>query len=234
MSTNGESSRRHEQDDVSRISVAYLILGYENNRNAVIGFFRNAKSSANWVTDAILPTVGSNIDWLWKEISDARRRGVKCRELTDITKDNLSHCKKNMARLDEFRHLGGMAVNFGVSDNEALVIVPSLAPREERSIQFIYSDSESVVEYKRQCFDLLWDRSIPGQTRINELEGGGGVSEGGGAGESLAAPPSTQTQIVIDRIHSCMECKQTFVYQHEVEEHRRAIGHNNFRAFPVV
>jgi hypothetical protein len=234
MSTNGESSRRHEQDDVSRISVAYLILGYENNRNAVIGFFRNAKSSANWVTDAILPTVGSNIDWLWKEISDARQRGVKCRELTDITKDNLSHCKKNMARLDEFRHLGGMAVNFGVSDTEALVIVPSLAPREERSIQFIYSDSESVVEYKRQCFDLLWDRAIPGQTRINELEGGGGVSEGGGAGESLAAPPSTQTQIVIDRIHSCMECKQTFVYQHEVEEHRRAIGHNNFRAFPVV
>jgi hypothetical protein len=221
MSTNGGS--RHEQD-ISRISVAYLILGYENNRNAIIGFFRNAKSSANWVTDAILPTVGSNIDWLWKEISDARRRGVKCRQLADITKDNLSHCKKNMARLDEFRHLGGMAVNFGVSDTEALVIVPSLAPREERSIQFIYSDSESVVEYKRRCFDLLWDRAIPAQTRINELEGKGE--------ESLAAP-ATQT-VIIDRIHSCMECKQTFVYQHEVEEHRRAIGHKNFRAFPVV
>lgn len=227
MSTNGRSSRHEQDDDASRISVAYLILGYENNRNAVIGFFRNAKSSANWVTDAILPTVGSNIDWLWKEISDARRRGVKCRELTDITKDNLSHCKKNMARLDEFRHLGGMAVNFGVSDTEAMVIVPSLAPREERSIQFIYSDSESVVEYKRQCFDLLWDRAIPAQTRINELEGGGG--------ESLAAATATQTQtVIIDRIHSCMECKQTFVYQHEVEEHSRAIGHKNFRAFPVV
>jgi hypothetical protein len=227
MSTNGRSSRHEQDDDASRISVAYLILGYENNRNAVIGFFRNAKSSANWVTDAILPTVGSNIDWLWKEIADARRRGVKCRELTDITKDNLSHCKKNMARLDEFRHLGGMAVNFGVSDTEALVIAPSLAPREERSIQFIYSDSESVVEYKQRCFDLLWDRAIPGQTRINELEGGGEE-------ESLVAAPATQTQVVIDRIHSCMECKQTFVYQHEVEEHRRAIGHKNFRAFPVV
>jgi hypothetical protein len=227
-STNGRSSR-HEQDDVSRISVAYLIHGYENNRNAIIGFFRNAKSSANWVTDAIQPTVGSNIDWLWKEISDARRRGVKCRQLADITKDNLSHCKKNMARLDEFRHMEGMAVNFGVSDTEALVIAPSLAPSEERSIQFIYSDSESVVEYKRRCFDLLWDRAIPAQTRVNELEG-----EGGG-GESLAAAPATQTQtVIIDRIHSCMECKQTFVYQHEVDEHRRAIGHKNFRAFPVV
>jgi hypothetical protein len=187
-STNGRSSR-HEEDDVSRISVAYLILSYENNRNAIIGFFRNAKSSANWVTDAIQPTVGSNIDWLWKEISDARRRGVKCRQLADITKDNLSHCKKNMARLDEFRHMGGIAINFGVSDTEALVIVPSLAPREERSIRFIYSDSESVVEYKRRCFDLLWDRAIPAQIRINELEGGGG-------GESLVAAPATQTQTV--------------------------------------
>jgi len=205
-----------------------LILGYENNRNAIIGFFRNAKSSANWVTDAIQPTVGSNIDWLWKEISDARRRGVKCRQLADITKDNLSHCKKNMARLDEFRHMGGMAVNFGISDTEALVIAPSLAPREElEKIQFIYSDSESVVEFKRRCFDLLWDRAIPAQTRVNELEAGGG--------ESLAAAPATQTQtVIIDRIHSCMECKQTFVYQHEVDEHRRAIGHKNFRAFPVV
>jgi hypothetical protein len=153
-------------------------------------------------------------------------------ELTDITKNNLSHCKKNMARLDEFRHLRGMAVNFGVSDTEALVIAPSFAPREERSIQFIYSDSESVVEYKRQCFDLLWDRAIPAQTRINELEGGG-VS-GGGEG-SLVAAPAAQTQtVMIDRIHSCMECKQTFVYQHEVEEHMRAIGHKNFRAFPVI
>lgn len=53
-----------------------------------------------------------------------------------------------MTTVDEFRYLAGIGVNFGVTDNEALVIIPSFAPTEERTIQFIHSDSESVVEYK--------------------------------------------------------------------------------------
>jgi hypothetical protein len=38
-------------------------------------------------------------------------------------------------------------------------------------IQFIHGDSESVVEYKRLYFDLLWNRAMPVRSRINELEG---------------------------------------------------------------
>ena len=60
-----------------------------------------------------------------------------------------------MTTVDEFRYLAGIGVNFGVTDNEALVIIPSFAPTEEGTIQMeegtiqiIHSDSESVVEYK--------------------------------------------------------------------------------------
>jgi hypothetical protein len=62
-------------------------------------------------------------------------------------------------------------------------------------IQFIYSDSESVVEYKRLYFDLLWNRGMPARSRINELEGK--VSR-----KSLAGPATKS--VIMDRIRACM------------------------------
>jgi hypothetical protein len=46
---------RRQEGEPFRIPVAYLILGYENNRNAITDFYRNAKSTVNWVTDAEVP-----------------------------------------------------------------------------------------------------------------------------------------------------------------------------------
>jgi hypothetical protein len=39
------------QENASRIPVAYLILGYENNRRAIIDFHRNARAMINWVKE---------------------------------------------------------------------------------------------------------------------------------------------------------------------------------------
>ncbi len=221
MATNG--STKHE--DLSRIPVAYLILGYENNRNAIISFYRNARTIVNGVTDAIQEPLSSKIDWLWKEISDARQRGVKFRTITDITRDNLPHCRKMMARIDEVRHVSGIGVNFGVTDTEFVAIVPSFAARQELQIQFILSDSESVVEYKRHCFDLLWDKATTAQSRIDELEGK--TVEGSGAPEETA-------KTIIDRIYACKVCHQTFIHPFEVDDHKKTTGHDNFRAYPIV
>lgn len=161
-----------EHESASRVPVAYLVLGWENNRKTIVDFCRNAKSSVDVLTDAVQETVSSKIDWLWSEVSDARQRGVRIRTITDITKENLHDCRKNMARVDEFRHLAEIGVVFGVSDAEFVAMVPSSAPRNEtEKIQFVHSDSESVVGYKQLVFEALWKRAVPAQSRINELEG---------------------------------------------------------------
>jgi hypothetical protein len=167
METNGTT----KHGSLSRIPIAYLILGWENNHQAIVDFLRNAKSLVNVVTDAIQESISSKRDWLWKEISDARRRGITFRTITDIMKENFPDCKKNMVRIDELRHLAGIGFVFGVSDVDFVAMVPSSAPREETSkIQFIHSDSESVVEYKQLVFAALLKRAIPAQSRINDLE----------------------------------------------------------------
>jgi hypothetical protein len=120
MSTN----ERHEHEEVSRIPVAYLILGWENNRKAVSDFYQNARTMVNVITDEITPTVSSEIEWLNKERLDVRIRGLRSRQIIDITQNNLSHCKK-ISSMVELRHLSGVQVVFGVSDIEFIAMVPS-------------------------------------------------------------------------------------------------------------
>jgi hypothetical protein len=206
-----------------RIPVAFMVLGYENNRETIINVLRNARTSVNTVIDALQPVVNTQVRWIPDEILAARKRGVKFRTVTDVTIDNLQHCKKMMARIDELRHVSGIGVNFVVTDMESIVMVPTDAPREEARLQVIHSDSESVVEYKRLCFMSLWDKSAPGQVRIDELEDVAG-------GNRVSIPAATN---VIDRIYECKVCKQTFIYSVEVEEHRKT-GHEEFREYPIL
>jgi len=160
----------NDNTDLTRIPIAYLILGWENNRKAIIDFFRNAENMLNFVTDAMMPPVTSKLDWLIREFYAAKKKGVISKLITDITKDNLTDCKDRMTLVDKMRHLRGTQVVFGVSDVEYMALVPS-ATREEGYLQFIYSDSESLVEIKQLIFNALYVRAIPARRRINELEG---------------------------------------------------------------
>ena len=75
MATNGRAKHEH----MSRIPVAYLELGSENNRQALIDFHGNARSSINIVTGAVSPKIVTKLDWLNRAIYDARKRGVRFR-----------------------------------------------------------------------------------------------------------------------------------------------------------
>jgi hypothetical protein len=210
---------RNSHKDMSRIPVAYLILGWENNRKALIDFFRNAKNMINVLTDASAPPITSKLSWLIKEILAARTRGVRSRLITDITRDNLTDCKDRITQIDAVRHFAGIEVVFMVSESEYMALVPSSAPREEiEKIQLIYSDSESVVGIKQRIFNALWDRAIPAQSRIDELEGKV-------PGEAIT---TQDTRKVIDSIHVCRDCNRMFVYEFEVMQHKKASGHSNY------
>lgn len=224
--TDTTVTSKNTRNHMSRIPVAYLILGWENNREAIIDFFRNAKTTINMVTDAAAPPITtSKLYWLIKEMLAARRRGVSIRLITDITMDNLSDCKDRITRVDAMRHLEGISVIVGVSDSEYIALVPSSAPREEiKKIQFIQSDYESVVAIKQHIFNALWNRAISAQLRIDELEG---IVVGDGVARD-------ETKNMIDRIYKCEKCKLIFIYSFEVGEHRAATGHRDIREYPIA
>lgn len=48
---------------------------------------------------------------------EARRRGVKIRFITEITKENMRYCKEQIKIVDEFRHLEGFKSGIAVSES---------------------------------------------------------------------------------------------------------------------
>jgi two-component system sensor histidine kinase VicK len=100
----------------------------------------------------------------------ARNRGVKVRYLTEIVEQNLPYCKEMIKITDEVRHLEGFTGAIAVSDSE-YIATPRLEEKQHLT-HLIYSNEEEVVRQQQYFFDALWNKAIPADVRIREIEDG--------------------------------------------------------------
>jgi len=99
------------------------------------------------------------------------RRGIKPRCITEITEKNIAYCKELMNIVYELRHLEGIKGNFGISELE--YIAPTIqAENYHISPQLIHSNKRGIIEQQQYFFQTLWDKAIPAQIRIREIEEG--------------------------------------------------------------
>jgi len=105
----------------------------------------------------------------------AKNRGVNLRYVTEVTEENILYCKE-LSKFAEIRHLNGVRGNFEVSRNEISgkgeYIATATLQEAESVAQLIYSNVEEIVEQQQFVFDTLWNRAIPSQVRIKEIEEG--------------------------------------------------------------
>ena len=102
---------------------------------------------------------------------DAKRRGVKIRYLTEITKDNLRCSQELMDIVEEVRHLEGIMSNFMVSESEYLA--PVVFDSQAKIVpKIIYCNIRSFVEQQQYFFDMLWNKAETADQRIREIEEG--------------------------------------------------------------
>ena len=95
--------------------------------------------------------------------------GIRLRYLTEITKDNISYCKELIPLVDEVRHLDGIKGNFMISQTEYLAPVILFGTRKISS-EIIYSKIKQLVEQQQYIFDTFWNKAIPAEQKIRELE----------------------------------------------------------------
>ncbi|MGA7691932.1 MAG: ATP-binding protein, partial [Nitrososphaeraceae archaeon] len=95
--------------------------------------------------------------------------GAKFRYITEIKKDNIKYCKELM-KVGQVRHLDGIRTNFVVTDTEysSSAIMQQVHAHPET----VYSNVRSIVEQQRYLFENLWNKAIPAERKINEIEGG--------------------------------------------------------------
>jgi two-component system sensor histidine kinase VicK len=146
-----------------------VLHGFEKTTEAIIRFLYDAEDSMNICADYTWPSVAMGVEVFKKGLYELKKRNVKSRFVTDITKDNIKYCKELM-QISELRHLDGVKGNFAVSEKG---YTASATLQEAALLQeVIYSNVRSILDQQQYVFETLWSKAKPAEQKIREIEEG--------------------------------------------------------------
>ncbi len=173
-----------------------IIHGSENVVNCLVQLMQKAKLSIDVCVDHTRPFLAIEIRRLKDTFIDAKKRHVKIRYITEITKHNLDYCKELISVVDELRHLNGIKGNFYISEQE--YGAPStLHEKGKSSEMMIYSNVKEIVEHQQYIFDSFWNTSSSAERKISEIQSdiSSGITE-------IIDNPSRSQELFINLIKS--------------------------------
>jgi two-component system, OmpR family, sensor histidine kinase VicK len=150
--------------------ISEILYGAENAVGRGVQFMQNVKEKMDIFFDQRAPSIVINIEEYKNGYIDIRRRGAKIRAFTEITKENIQHCKELMKMVDELRHLDG--VKGGVAVSESEYMATTILEESKPLTEVIYSNVKEVVEQGQYLFDTLWNSTISAEQKIKEIEEG--------------------------------------------------------------
>src|SRR5215210_5343459 len=146
------------------------IYDVENTISVSLNCFAQAKESHDSCGDFTLPSVIMTTEPIRNAYLELLKRGIKTRFITEITEKNILYCKELMKIVYELRHLEGVKGNFGVSESD---YIATAIQQEGRPIsQIIHSNARVMIDQQQYFFQTLWDKAIPAEIRIREIEEG--------------------------------------------------------------
>jgi len=129
---------------------------------------QNAKEKMDLFGDKNGPSIIMEFDAYRNNYIDLIDRGGKIRLITEITHDNLQHCKALMKIVSELRHLDGLLGGIAVTESD-FMSTSTLKKKELLPVVF-YSNEEEIVRSGQYIFDTFWEKAIPARRRIKEIE----------------------------------------------------------------
>ena len=148
-----------------------VLNGEQNVIRSELQLFSNSKKKIDTCMNYTRPPLAITIEPIRGAFVDAKKRGIKSRYLTEVTKDNISFCKELLSLVNDMRHLDGIKGNFMVSESEYLAPIV-LFDEGKIASQIIYSNQKEIVDQHQYMFDTLWNKATPAQQRVKEIEEG--------------------------------------------------------------
>jgi two-component system sensor histidine kinase VicK len=109
-------------------------------------------------------------DAIWNGFLEPKERNIRIRWITEVTSENLVHCKKFM-EIVELRHIAGVRGNFGIADKRECLF-HAISNEEQPLSHAIITSVKGIVDAQQYLFDTLWSKAIPAEKRIKEFEDG--------------------------------------------------------------
>jgi two-component system, OmpR family, sensor histidine kinase VicK len=138
--------------------------------NALLGFYAKANTSYDCygVTSHHTLLESKAINDI---LSNLKNQGVRLRQITEITKDNMSYCKMLM-KIAELRHLDIVKGKIELTDTELIVSTTPENEESHQTAQIIHSNIKQLVEQQQSLFEIAWKKAMPAQQKIREIEDG--------------------------------------------------------------
>jgi len=93
-----------------------VIYGIENITQRTLERLAATKVTIDSCFDALHPSTTMNAKPIVDAIIDLKKRGIRARVITEITKHNLHYCRELLKVATEARHLDEVKGNFSISD----------------------------------------------------------------------------------------------------------------------
>ncbi|MDQ4073402.1 MAG: HAMP domain-containing histidine kinase [Thermoproteota archaeon] len=158
------------KEEKSQFERTEIWHGQEMAMNGLVECMSRVKSKADVVGDHLSPSFSMGVEQIKSGYVDFKSRNVKIRFITEIIKDNLPYCKELMQYV-ELRHMDGVKGNMAISETE-YVATANLEGEAKPVTQTIYSNVKAIIEQHRYFFENLWNKALPAEQRIREIEEG--------------------------------------------------------------
>ena len=160
---------KEENNENEEITEVMYGIDYAINRG--VQFMQNANEKMDLFGEKNGPSIIIEFPDIYKNnYIAAKKRGVKIRFITEITKENIHYCKKILNIVTEMRHLEGLTGGIAVTEKEYMTT--TFLKNKQLLPQVFYSNTFEVVRQGQYIFDTFWDKAIPAGQRIKEIEEG--------------------------------------------------------------
>ena len=132
--------------------------------NILLQIFSNTKQKIDICGNSKFPSKVLSFQSV-NELRLATCKNTIQRYIFEITRENVGYCK-NIMKICELRHLEDNESNFAVNDTECLAFVTM----QKESLQATYSNIAEIVKQQQSIFETLWNKAIPAENRILEIE----------------------------------------------------------------
>ena len=143
-----------------------VLYGVENAVRLFSRVVSGAITTIDICDDDIIPHTPTSHKVIEKRVLEIE---AKFRYITKIKEDNIRYCKELM-KVGQVRHLDGIRTNFVVTDTE--YTSSAFMQQVQSHPEIVYSNVRSIVEQQRYLFENLWNKAIPAEHKIREIEEG--------------------------------------------------------------
>ena len=152
------------------IETTEVVRGVENIVRKQIEGLISTKVQNDACCDNTFPASLISSKPVWDLCLDLQNRGVKLRTITEITPKNIEYCKQMTTRM-ELRHMDTIRGNFSITDRKTFLGAAAMEEGKPPT-EGIRSTANVFVEQQQYFFETLWNKAIPADQRITEIEEG--------------------------------------------------------------